>query len=82
MTEVLTPLPHPVATEPTQSTSTSFAGTEGVYMLPHHAKEIERLRKQHLFMNSSTGGILLITPNTIGEGLLKVLDAGAADGKS
>jgi hypothetical protein len=60
----------------------SFVGTEGEYMLPHHAKEIERLRKQHVFMNSTTGGQLLVVPlvNEPGNKKLRVLDSGAADG--
>jgi hypothetical protein len=61
----------------------SFVGTEGEYMLPHHAKEIERLRKQHVFMNSTTGGQLLVVPLVNGPGnkKLRVLDSGAADGE-
>ncbi|KAL2856517.1 methyltransferase family protein [Aspergillus pseudoustus] len=60
----------------------SFVGTEGEYMLPHHAKEIERLRKQHVFMNSTNGGQLLVVPsvNQPGNQTLRVLDSGAADG--
>ncbi|KAL2792988.1 methyltransferase family protein [Aspergillus keveii] len=60
----------------------SFVGTEGEYMLPHHAKEIERLRKQHVFMNSTTGGQPLVVPlvNEPGNKKLRVLDSGAADG--
>lgn len=57
----------------------SFAGTEGVYLLPHHAKEIERLKTQHAFILSSTGGVLLTAPL---KPTVKVLDSGAADGKS
>jgi len=80
MTEVASSYIQPTAGITQTPVSTAFAGTEGIYLLPHHAKEIERLQKQHLFMNSSTGGILLLTPNAIGESPLKVLDAGAADG--
>ncbi|KAL3462224.1 methyltransferase family protein [Aspergillus heterothallicus] len=59
----------------------SFVGTEGEYMLPHHAKEIERLHKQHVFMNSTTDGQLLIVPSVNEPGKkLRVLDSGAADG--
>ncbi|EFY85513.1 methyltransferase family protein [Metarhizium acridum CQMa 102] len=54
-----------------------FAGTEGVYLLPHHAKEIERLKTQHAFILSSTGGVLLTAPL---KPAVKVLDSGAADG--
>ncbi|OCK97380.1 uncharacterized protein K441DRAFT_606397 [Cenococcum geophilum 1.58] len=60
--------------------TTHFSGTEGAYMLPHHAKEIERLQRQHHFMNSTTEGKLLVTPNTKGFSPLRILDAGCADG--
>jgi hypothetical protein len=60
--------------------TTHFSGTEGAYMLPHHAKEIERLQRQHRFMNSTTEGKLLVTPNTEGFSPLRILDAGCADG--
>jgi hypothetical protein len=63
-----------------ENRSTAFMGTEGLYMLPHHVKEIERLRKQHIFMNTTTDGILLNTPNICNADHLKVLDAGCADG--
>ncbi|AEO63656.1 a3a323fe-6d63-44dc-8ac0-9f720fc8c6c6 [Thermothielavioides terrestris] len=55
-----------------------FAGTEGIYNLPHHAKEIERLRNQHAFLLSATGGAMLLAP--IKQRSVKVLDCGAADG--
>lgn len=55
-----------------------FAGTEGIYLLPHHIKEIERLRTQHRFILSSTDNTLITAP--IKEGKLRVLDSGAADG--
>jgi hypothetical protein len=61
--------------------TTKFTGSEGVYLLPHHEKEILRLQTQHNFMNTSTDGILLATPNVVNEnGLLRILDAGCADG--
>lgn len=60
----------------------SFSGTEGAYMLPHHQQEIDRLTRQHRFMNSTTGGQLLITPNIKEKKELRVLDCGAADGKA
>jgi SAM-dependent methyltransferase len=59
-----------------------FSGTEGSYMLPHHAQEIERLHRQHLFMNTTTGGQLLVVPAIQEKKSLRVLDSGAADGKS
>ncbi|KAK4041633.1 hypothetical protein C8A01DRAFT_34358 [Parachaetomium inaequale] len=55
-----------------------FPGTEGVYLFPHHAKEIERLRAQHALILSSTGGILVTAP--LKQSKIKVLDCGAADG--
>jgi hypothetical protein len=58
-----------------------FSGTEGTYMLPHHAREIERLHRQHLFMNTTTGGQLLVVPSIHEKKSLHVLDSGAADGK-
>lgn len=60
--------------------TTHFSGTEGAYMLPHHVKEIERLQRQHRFMNSTTEGKLLVTPNIKGFSQLRILDAGCADG--
>jgi hypothetical protein len=84
MAEVLPIVSIPLRT-PTanvdQPKSTAFTGTEGVYMLPHHVKEIERLQKQHRFMNATTGGFLLLTPNLHGDHPLRILDAGAADGE-
>jgi hypothetical protein len=62
--------------------SNPFRGTEGVYMLPHHAKEIDRLTKQHLFMRSTTEDLQLAIPITSGAKELRVLDCGCADGKS
>jgi hypothetical protein len=61
--------------------SNAFKGTEGVYMLPHHVKEIDRLTRQHVFMRSSTEDLQLATPITSGAKELRVLDCGAADGK-
>lgn len=59
-----------------------FSGTEGEYMLPHHVQEIERLRRQHHFMNTTTSGQLLVVPNIKEKKSLRVLDSGAADGMS
>jgi hypothetical protein len=61
-------------------TSNPFAGTEGIYLLPHHIKEIERLRTQHNFILSSTGNTLITAP--ISNKKVRVLDSGAADGIS
>ena len=62
--------------------SIPFKGTEGVYMLPHHAKEIDRLTKQHVLMRSTTADLQLATPITSGTKELRVLDCGCADGRS
>jgi SAM-dependent methyltransferase len=71
MTTITEKMPEPVG----------FLGSEGVYMLPHHASEIERLTKQHHFMATTTDGLLLAAATTAGNCPLKVLDAGCADGK-
>ncbi|KAF2806144.1 uncharacterized protein BDZ99DRAFT_466411 [Mytilinidion resinicola] len=55
-----------------------FTGTEGIYLLPHHIKEIERLRTQHNLILSATGNTLITAP--IKEPKPRVLDSGAADG--
>ncbi|RAL06092.1 class I SAM-dependent methyltransferase [Aspergillus ibericus CBS 121593] len=57
----------------------AFVGTEGIYHLPHHQRELERLQMQHHFMLSATEGLLLTTP-VEPNSHLRVLDAGAADG--
>ncbi|KAF4333983.1 methyltransferase [Fusarium beomiforme] len=57
-----------------------FSGTEGSYMLPHHAQEIQRLHRQHHFMNTTTGGQLLVVPTIHQSKSLRILDSGAADG--
>ncbi|KAJ5660841.1 uncharacterized protein N7484_000213 [Penicillium longicatenatum] len=56
-----------------------FVGTEGIYLLPHHQREIERLQKQHNFFLSSTNGILLTVPLQ-NQSDWRILDSGAADG--
>lgn len=70
------------AAEPSfaQFKSNAFSGTEGVYMLPHHVLEIDRLRRQHLFMKSTTNGALLVMPLSSEKKALRVLDSGCADG--
>lgn len=73
--------PRLQATEPTPPLkSTAFLGTEGVYMLPHHVQEINRLQRQHRFMKSTTDGALLVTPLPSEGKTLRVLDSGCADG--
>ncbi|RAH62813.1 methyltransferase family protein [Aspergillus piperis CBS 112811] len=57
----------------------AFVGTEGIYNLPHHKREIDRLQRQHNFILSSTGGLLLGMPVET-NATLRILDAGAADG--
>ncbi|PVH92472.1 putative methyltransferase [Periconia macrospinosa] len=54
-----------------------FSGTEGVYLLPHHREEIERLQRQHEFIKAATNNKL--TPLDLPEGA-RVLDSGCADG--
>ncbi|ORX98955.1 hypothetical protein BCR34DRAFT_495689 [Clohesyomyces aquaticus] len=58
--------------------SNPFVGTEGIYLLPHHIKEIERLRTQHKLILSSTGNTLITAP--ISNKKARVLHSGAADG--
>ncbi len=71
------------ATEPIpQFKSNAFQGTEGVYMLPHHVQEIDRLQRQHRFMKSTTDGALVVTPLPSEAKTLRVLDSGCADGLS
>ena len=59
--------------------STAFSGTEGVYMLPHHVQEINRLQRQHRFMKSTTDGVQLVVPLSKRQ-KVRVLDCGCADG--
>ena len=71
------------ANEPfSQLKSNRFLGTEGVYMLPHHIQEIDRLQRQHRFMRSTTDGVLVVTPLPLELKTLRVLDSGCADGLS
>lgn len=75
--------PQLQATEPIpQYKSNAFLGTEGVYMLPHHIQEIDRLQRQHRFMKSTTGGALVVAPFPSEGKTLRVLDSGCADGLS
>lgn len=55
-----------------------FSGTEGIYLLPHHDAEIERLQKQHEFIKSATGGFLT---NIELPADASILDCGCADGQ-
>ncbi|EAW09029.1 class I SAM-dependent methyltransferase [Aspergillus clavatus NRRL 1] len=54
-----------------------FSGTEGVYLLPHHHEEIERLQRQHYFLKAATDDKL--TPINLPT-WARVLDCGCADG--
>jgi len=54
-----------------------FSGTEGVYLLPHHKEEIERLQRQHEFIKAATDGELTHVKLPVGA---RVLDTGCADG--
>ena len=73
--------PQAVATAPAPVyKSNEFSGTEGMYMLPHHALEIDRLQRQHRFMKGTTDGALLTRSLPSEAKALRVLDCGAADG--
>lgn len=65
-----------------QVNKAAFSGTEGVYMLPHHVQEIDRLRRQHWFMKGTTDGALLVSKLPSDQKTLRVLDSGCADGMS
>lgn len=67
-----------VHTGEVQDVTNFFTGTEGTYLLPHHAKEIERLREQHALILSCTGNVLVTAPLT--QPKIKVLDCGASEG--
>lgn len=55
-----------------------FNETEGVYLLPHHQDEIERLQRQHFFIKAATDDKLI--PIDLPTGA-RVLDSGCADGE-
>jgi len=63
---------------PVSPVADDFSGTEGVYLLPHHQEEIERLQRQHEFIKASNDGAL--TNVNLPDGA-KVLDSGCADGE-
>ena len=65
-----------------ESRSNAFSGTEGVYLLPHHQQEIDRLQRQHRFMKGTTDGALLVVPLPNNQNTIRVLDSGCADGGS
>ncbi|KAL8770468.1 MAG: hypothetical protein Q9209_003894 [Squamulea sp. 1 TL-2023] len=77
--EILQPQSANAFTPCLDSKSNAFAGTEGVYMLPHHHQEIDRLQRQHRFMKGTTDGALLFTPLPTNQTTLRVLDSGCAD---
>lgn len=56
-----------------------FAGTEGIYHLPHHPSEIARLHRQHALFLVATGGVLVTIPLQHKSQII-VLDSGASDG--
>jgi hypothetical protein len=70
--------PQAAPTHSTHQKEDEFSGTEGVYLLPHHKEEIERLQRQHAFIKAATNGAL--TPVDL-RGGARVLDAGCADGE-
>ncbi|KAL8981826.1 MAG: hypothetical protein Q9205_003505 [Flavoplaca limonia] len=78
--EVLQPQSAETLAPRLESRSNAFSGTEGVYMLPHHQQEIDRLQRQHRFMKGTTDGALLVTPLPTNQTTLRVLDSGCADG--
>lgn len=80
--EVLQPQSADALAPRFESRSNAFSGTEGVYMLPHHQQEIDRLQRQHRFMKGTTDGALLATPLPTNQITLRVLDSGCADGGS
>lgn len=69
----------PEATGPRTRTENLFAGSEGIYHLPHHAKEVDRLQRQSALILSSTQNVLITAP--LKPGKVKVLDSGASDGE-
>jgi hypothetical protein len=71
-------LPQAAPIHSTHQKEDEFSGTEGVYLLPHHKEEIERLQRQHAFIKAATNGAL--TPVDLRDGA-RVLDAGCADGE-
>ncbi|KAL9596516.1 MAG: hypothetical protein Q9219_005737 [cf. Caloplaca sp. 3 TL-2023] len=75
--EVLQPQAASLPTD--QPSSRAFSGTEGVYMLPHHQQEIDRLQRQHRFMKGTTDGALLDIPLPSVRKQIQVLDSGCAD---
>lgn len=50
------------------------------YLLVHTDSELERLRKQHAWMERSLGGKIVWAPIDMQKDGLKVLDVGCADG--
>ena len=73
------PIPPTAAHLPLQTQEKDeFSGTEGVYLLPHHKEEIERLQRQHEFIKAATNGELTLVKLPTGA---RVLDTGCADGE-
>jgi len=63
---------------PNEANINEFKGTEGIYLLPHHVEEIERLRRQHQFIKSSTNNELTHLDLPLNA---RILDSGCADGR-
>lgn len=58
----------------------TFKGTEGIYLLPHHPNELERVKLCHGLMMSDTGNVLIKSPLPAAGSTIRVLDSGCADG--
>lgn len=58
----------------------AFQGTEGIYLLPHHPNELERVKLCHGLMLSDTGNVLIKSPLPAAGSTIRILDSGCADG--
>lgn len=52
------------------------------YLLGQHGREVERLQKQHRWIQSCLKGKIVFAPVELDKSSLRVLDVGCADGKS
>jgi 2-polyprenyl-3-methyl-5-hydroxy-6-metoxy-1,4-benzoquinol methylase len=51
------------------------------YLLGQHGREVERLQKQHRWIQSCLKGKIVFAPVELGKSGLRVLDVGCADGR-